>query len=47
LMPIVGAVADRFGRKREMLLTFGFLGAASCVGDVVHHRVELGPRGRV
>ncbi|HEY0804216.1 MAG TPA: MFS transporter [Pseudonocardiaceae bacterium] len=31
LMPIVGAVADRFGRKREMLLTFGFLGAASCV----------------
>jgi UMF1 family MFS transporter len=31
LMPVVGAVADRFGRKREMLLTFGFLGAASCV----------------
>ncbi|HEX4725473.1 MAG TPA: MFS transporter [Pseudonocardiaceae bacterium] len=30
LMPVVGAVADRFGRKREMLLTFGFLGAASC-----------------
>jgi len=30
LMPIAGAVADRFGRKREMLLTFGFLGAASC-----------------
>lgn len=31
LMPIAGAMADRFGRKREMLLTFGFLGAASCV----------------
>ncbi|HEX5119501.1 MAG TPA: MFS transporter [Pseudonocardiaceae bacterium] len=30
LMPIVGALADRFGRKKEMLLTFGFLGAASC-----------------
>jgi UMF1 family MFS transporter len=31
LMPIVGAIADRFGRKKEMLLSFGFLGAASCV----------------
>jgi UMF1 family MFS transporter len=31
LMPIVGAIADRFGHKREMLLTFGYLGAASCV----------------
>lgn len=31
LMPIVGAIADRFGRKRGMLLSFGFLGAASCV----------------
>lgn len=30
LMPVVGAMADRFGRKKEMLLTFGFLGAASC-----------------
>jgi UMF1 family MFS transporter len=30
LMPVVGALADRFGRKKEMLLTFGFLGAASC-----------------
>lgn len=38
LMPVVGAIADRTGRKRVMLLTFGFLGAASCtamlfVGD--------------
>lgn len=30
LMPIAGALADQFGRKKEMLLTFGFLGAASC-----------------
>jgi UMF1 family MFS transporter len=31
LMPIVGAIADRFGRKREMLLSFGFVGAACCL----------------
>lgn len=31
VMPVVGAIADRSGRKREMLLSFGFLGAASCV----------------
>ncbi len=31
LMPIAGAMADRFNRKKEMLLSFGFLGAASCV----------------
>lgn len=31
LMPIAGAVADRTNRKRELLLTFGFLGALSCV----------------
>jgi UMF1 family MFS transporter len=31
LMPIVGAIADRFGHKKQMLLCFGFLGAASCV----------------
>jgi UMF1 family MFS transporter len=30
LMPVAGALADRFGRKKEMLLTFAFLGAASC-----------------
>ncbi|HWE92260.1 MAG TPA: MFS transporter, partial [Pseudonocardiaceae bacterium] len=30
LMPIAGAVADRTGRKRELMLTFGYLGAASC-----------------
>src|SRR5437660_8223301 len=31
VLPVVGAIADRTGRKRELLLTFGFLGAASCV----------------
>lgn len=31
LMPVVGAIADRFGHKKQMMLTFGFLGAASCV----------------
>ena len=30
-MPVVGAVADRTGAKREILLGFGWLGAASCV----------------
>lgn len=30
LMPIVGALADRFGHKKELLLSFGFLGAACC-----------------
>lgn len=29
LMPIVGAVADRTGRKRELMLGFGFVGALS------------------
>jgi UMF1 family MFS transporter len=30
LLPIIGAIADRTGRKRGMLLTFGYLGAFSC-----------------
>ncbi|HEX8092896.1 MFS transporter [Jatrophihabitans sp.] len=30
-MPVVGAIADRTGAKREILLGFGWLGAASCV----------------
>jgi UMF1 family MFS transporter len=30
LMPLVGAIADRTGRKREMLLGFGYIGAAAC-----------------
>ncbi|MBI3688158.1 MAG: MFS transporter [Actinobacteria bacterium] len=31
LMPMVGAVADRTGRKREILLGFGYAGALACV----------------
>lgn len=30
-MPVVGAIADRTGRKRELLIGFGWLGAAACV----------------
>jgi MFS transporter, UMF1 family len=30
-MPVVGAVADRTGRKRDLMLGFGWLGAAACV----------------
>jgi UMF1 family MFS transporter len=31
VMPVVGAIADRFGHKKQMLLSFGYVGAASCV----------------
>src|SRR5882724_11316531 len=30
LLPIMGAIADRTGRKRGMLLTFGYISAVSC-----------------
>jgi MFS transporter, UMF1 family len=30
LMPVVGAIADRTGRKREIMLGFGYVGALSC-----------------
>ncbi|MGH3870841.1 MAG: MFS transporter [Pseudonocardiaceae bacterium] len=40
LMPVVGAVADRTGRKRELLLGFGYLGAASCVAMVLIGRTD-------
>ncbi|AHH97771.1 MFS transporter [Kutzneria viridogrisea] len=30
LMPVVGAIADRTGRKRELLLGFGYTGALAC-----------------
>lgn len=32
VMPLVGAVADRTGAKRELLLGFGWLAAACCIG---------------
>ena len=31
LMPVTGALADRTGRKRELLLGFGYVGAVACV----------------
>ncbi|SCX54741.1 MFS transporter, UMF1 family [Klenkia marina] len=32
VLPLTGAVADRTGRRREMLAGFAFLGAAACTG---------------
>ena len=40
VLPITGAIADRTGRKREMLLTFGFLGAASCTAMILIGRTS-------
>lgn len=40
LLPITGAIADRTGRKREMLLFFGFLGAASCTAMILVGRTD-------
>lgn len=34
LMPIVGAIADRTGRKREMLLALGYVGGLACTAMV-------------
>ena len=34
LMPVIGAIADRSGRKRDMMLGFGWFGAAICVAMV-------------
>lgn len=35
LMPIVGAIADRTGHKREMLLGFGYAGGAACTAMIL------------
>ncbi len=40
VLPVTGAIADRTGRKREMLLTFGFLGAASCAAMILIGRID-------
>jgi MFS transporter, UMF1 family len=34
LMPVIGAVADRSGHKRDLMLAFGWFGAAACVAMV-------------
>lgn len=40
LMPVVGAVADRTGRKRLLLLGFGYVGAASCAAMLFIGRTD-------
>jgi MFS transporter, UMF1 family len=40
VLPITGAIVDRTGRKREMLLTVGFTGAASCVLMILVGRTD-------
>ena len=40
VLPLTGAIADRTGRKRQMLLTFGFLGAASCIAMILVGRTD-------
>jgi UMF1 family MFS transporter len=39
LMPVVGAIADRSGRKRDMMLGFGWFGAAACIAMIGVTRV--------
>lgn len=34
LMPVVGAIADRTGRRRQMLLGFGYASAACCIAMI-------------
>ena len=34
MMPVVGAIADRTGRKREILLGFGWFGAVACIAMI-------------
>lgn len=34
LMPVIGAIADRSGRKRDLMLGFGWFGAAACVAMI-------------
>jgi UMF1 family MFS transporter len=39
LMPVVGAIADRSGRKRDIMLGLGWFGSAACVAMVSVTRV--------
>ena len=39
LMPVIGAIADRSGRKRDLMLGFGWFGAAVCVAMIGVTRV--------
>lgn len=40
LMPLVGAIADRTGRKRDIMLGCGWFGAAACVAMVLVTRTS-------
>ncbi|HEY2043672.1 MAG TPA: MFS transporter [Jatrophihabitans sp.] len=40
LMPVVGAIADRTGAKRGILLGFGWVGAAACVAMIAVGRTS-------
>ena len=40
LMPLVGAIADRTGRKRDIMLGCGWFGAAACIAMVLVGRVD-------
>jgi MFS transporter, UMF1 family len=40
LMPVVGAVADRTGRKRDIMLGCGWVGALACVAMVLVGRTD-------
>ena len=42
LMPCVGAIADRTGRKRDIMLGTGWFGALACVAMVVRRRRATG-----
>jgi UMF1 family MFS transporter len=39
LMPVIGAIADRSGRKRDLMLGFGWFGATACVAMIGVTRV--------
>ena len=44
LMPLVGAIADRTGAKRAIMLGCGWAGATCCVLDVLRPRRQLAAR---
>jgi UMF1 family MFS transporter len=39
-MPLIGAIADRTGRKRDIMLSCGWFGAAACIAMVFVGRVD-------
>lgn len=39
-MPLIGAIADRTGRKRDLMLGTGWFGALACVAMVFVHGAD-------